>query len=399
MSLCLRTDIDVKMNLAKSENTRYRFFELSLLMMMRITFVVPYDSVPNDSPMRRGEERVETLEEIMGYFNFHVRRVVPEGKLFRPSAKGTQLEGPGLLGGHDDGSCKLDLRNTAFPMFDHPDLQEPINRIYFQKLRMRSGTVISGEKPDNAPVYFFSATRTSVAGVNPRGLGSSLADNALRVYDNQIGAAFCRRRKIEYIKISSSPDTRFDAEECSIDTWLAFMCFIDQDLQRDEFRDTNPDDYLPFLGNLPESPDLISMAKHDCRNIIGVIPKNYKLGRGGGINSQVSYAIRMFVIASQTAKFDYVMLKRKQTRTKKNEDCGPAFEIRRNNENFYKAATGRSDLTSSGRPGKSLVNEYEHNWLFCKHGTGNIRGKLVPHVSGRRLEDINAIPPSIEHGL
>ena len=197
------------------------------------------------------------------------------------------------------------------------------------------------------------------------------------------------------------------------------MCFQDPDVQRDVFRDSSPDDYQPYLGDLPESRHLINMARDDCRYLMGVIPKQLKIGRGRGINSQVEYAIRLMVIASQTAKFDYVMLKRKQKATKNNADCGPLFELRRNNADFYKATMGRSAGTASSfscgnipnRSGRDLMNEYEHNWLFCKHGTGNIRAPLVPHITGRRKEDIkehitgrkkediNAIPPSIEPGL
>ena len=421
LSLCLRSYIDKKMTSNTSEGKKAKFFTLNLLTMITIDYVVTfipnplidnYVPGPNANPMTRSDERAEYLEEIHLYLDALGRRVVPAGK----------LNGPGLTPGHDDRCCKLNHSSPAFRIFNHP-IMGPRNKIYFQKLRMTPGKIHPGDKTDNAHIYFFSATRTSMAGRQPRPPPrGGLVNNALDVFGGgQIAAVICRRREIEAIKIRSSSDiyNLYNADKCSIDTWLAFMCFQDPDVQRDVFRDSSPDDYQPYLGDLPESRHLINMARDDCRYIMGVIPKQLKIGRERGINSQVLYAIRLMVIASQTAKFDYVMLKRKQKATKNNADCGPLFELRRNNADFYKATMGRSAGTASSfscgnipnRSGRDLMNEYEHNWLFCKHGTGNIRAPLVPHITGRRKEDIkehitgrkkediNAIPPSIEPGL
>ena len=250
---------------------------------------------------------------------------------------------------------------------------------------MPSTKIRPSDEQDNAPIYFFSATRATTTGVTPRNhIPGNLISSALNIYENQLGGAFCRRRKIESIQIDP------DAKECSIDTWLAFLCFIDEDVQRDEFRISNPDDYRPYLGDLDESSHFINMARYDCRNIIGVIPKNHRLSKSIGINTNVDRAIIVFVIASHLAGFDYVMLKRKEA--EKNKDCGPPFVIRKNNLKLYAASMGKIQQNTNKIPNKrggNLRNEYGHYWLFCRHSTGSIRGRLHPYITGDTSSESN----------
>ena len=362
-----------------SESQKRQLFKLNLLLVIANNHV---SSLVNKNPMQSGEERAEGLSDIWAFLDSKVRYTVPQGRrIDQPEQPG----GPEYMEpGHVNKDCDLDDILTENPTTGD------FYPTYFKKLRMAPGTIRASEQRDNAPIYLFTATKESVNGVAERRPGGALVDNALNLYDGQLAVAICRRRKIEVVKINKE----YNGEGCSIDTWLAFLCFIDEDVQRNEFRDSNPDDYEPYLGNLPESRHLINMARLDCRNIIGVTPKNHKLTKGGHINTDASNAIEMFIVASQAAEFDYVMLKRKQGR-KKNEDCGPPFVIRMNNKNLYQQASKSSPIASGSRT-RGLRNEYENQWLFCKHGTGNIRSPLRPHVIGRRKPDINAIPPSYE---
>ena len=328
--------------------------------------------------MRTDEERETHLAEIWRYFDVNVRfrgiprQVIPPVVRANPEDPG----GPEVIDpGPYDENIKVRKCDLIYAI-DH----SPLNPLHFKKLRRDPENIGGDSEMDNAPVYVFTATQKIK-------YGRPVPERDL-VEGGLLAIAICRRRKIEAIRVQS------DAYECDIDTWLAFLCFIDEDVQRHEFRDSNPDDYEPYLGNLPESSHLINMAKHDCRTIIGVTPKNLKLTKGGHINSNADHAIDMFIVASQAAGFDYVMLKRKQGR-KKNEDCGPPFVIRMNNKNLYQQASKSSPIASGSRT-RGLRNEYENQWLFCKHGTGNIRSPLRPHVIGRRKPDINAIPPSYE---
>ena len=165
LSLCLRSYIDKKMTSNTSEGKKAKFFTLNLLTMITIDYVVTfipnplidnYVPGPNANPMTRSDERAEYLEEIHLYLDALGRRVVPAGK----------LNGPGLTPGHDDRCCKLNHSSPAFRIFNHP-IMGPRNKIYFQKLRMTPGKIHPGDKTDNAHIYFFSATRTSMAGRQP----------------------------------------------------------------------------------------------------------------------------------------------------------------------------------------------------------------------------------------
>ena len=298
--------------------------------------------------MRSGEERETHLAEIWRYFDVNVRFTARRGilrQVFPPVVRADPEEpgGPEVIdpSPYDE---NIKVRNCDLK---HSINHSPLNPLYFKKLRRDPENIGGNDEMDNSPVYVFTATRKTVHGIPvPEG---DLFDGGL------LAIAICRRRKIESVRVQS------DAYNCDIDTWLAYLCFIDEDVQSDEFRGSNPDDYEPYLGNLAKSSQLINMARYDCQNIIGVKTRSHKLTKGGSINTEADRAIRIFIIASQAAGFDYVMLKLKRA-----VDCSDPFVIRMNNKNFYQA--------------RDLRNEYENNWLFCKHGTGNIRAPLRPHV-------------------
>ena len=326
-----------------SESQKWLLFKFSLFLVIARNCVL---SLLNTNPMRTDEERETHLAEIWRYFDVNVRfRGIPR-QAIPPVVRANpeDLGGPEVIDpGPYDENIKVRKCDLIYAI-DH----SPLNPLHFKKLRRDPENIGGDGEMDDAPVYVFTATQTIK-------YGRPVPERDL-VEGGLLAISICRRRIIESVRVQS------DAYNCDIDTWLAFLCFIDEDVQSDEFRNSNPDDYEPYLGNLAKSSQLINMARYDCQNIIGVKTRNHKLTKGGGINADADRAIRIFIIASQAAGFDYVMLKLKKSVV----DCSHPFVIRMNNENLYQA--------------KDLRNEYESHWLFCKHGTGNIRAPLRPHV-------------------
>ena len=325
------------------EGQKWQLFKFSLLLVIARNCVL---SLLNTNPMRTDEERETHLAEIWRYFDVNVRfRGIPR-QAIPPVVRANpeDLGGPEVIDpGPYDENIKIRKCDLIYAI-DH----SPLNPLHFKKLRRDPENIGGDGEMDNAPVYVFTATQKIK-------YGRPVPERDL-VEGGLLAISICRRRIIESVRVQS------DAYNCDIDTWLAFLCFIDEDVQSDEFRYSNPDDYEPYLGNLAKSSQLINMARYDCQNIIGVKTKGHKLTKGGSINADVDRAIRIFIIASQAAGFDYVMLKLKKSVV----DCSHPFVIRMNNKNLYQA--------------KDLRNEYENHWLFCKHGTGNIRAPLRPHV-------------------
>ena len=310
-------------------------------------------------PLAVGGTRTEILENIMVYLNEGIRGHRVDDVL--AFLNGSEV---GLLTNQFYGNCELS--HTNYPnmtsIIQPPD---PMVKhfIYFRKDDLPGNF---GQDPtDNARVnLIFAAANGNWIVEDEINQGQNFHATLRRRYEGVLGVAVCRRQKIEWVEVYQG------SRYCDIDTWLIFLCMKDEDVQ--EYNLRHPEEYDTYLGGLTESQVFIDMGRQRCRRRIGAVPRDARISPPlASINWKLEYAQSVFVVASQAANYDYVLIRTRRRILHARRRLGPGNQVLlgQDNQDCRDMSLLRNDrlfVQRTLRQGGEVRQLYDFHWFFCQ---------------------------------
>ena len=338
-------------------------------------------NVPSLNPLTLGAPRTEIIEEIWERLHQIRGNPVPLFKGGRPLNNENEL-------------CTLtwaDLTPVPQPA------GKARHQIHFRKDDF-PGYFGQGQQDDaRVNVIFVAETngwQEAVPINQPQNFYYDLEDR----YINQIGFAACRREKIEWVHLEDN------GHYCDIETWLIFLCMIDDNVQANGLR--YPEDYNTYLGDRTESSVFIDMARQRCSRRIGAVPKDARiLPPLTRAPLKLEHAQRVFVLSSILANYDYVLIRKKRRMLRARRLLAPQgvsdsptprcrdMSLLENGPRLYQRLLHR---------GGEFRNEYDFHWLFCRFidtpPYRNVRPEQSRSFPGRLLKALNNFTDVNMHG-